>query len=67
MGLLREFTDQIVIRVQEKVKELETTSIKRGKLMCTCYPGGDRWSLTAFWPILAVAILRLRFGIAGWG
>jgi hypothetical protein len=42
MGLLREFSDQIVIRVQERVKELQATSIKRGKLMCTCYPGGDR-------------------------
>jgi len=39
IGLLKEFSDQIVIRVQERVEELQDQVIQRGKLMCTCYPG----------------------------
>ena len=39
IGLLKEFSDQIVIRVQERVDELKGEVIQRGKLMCTCYPG----------------------------
>jgi len=39
IGLLKEFSDQIVIRVQERVDELKQQVIQRGKLMCTCYPG----------------------------
>lgn len=39
IGLLKEFSDQVVIRVQERVSELQQQVIQRGKLMCTCYPG----------------------------
>ena len=39
IGLLKEFSDQVVIRVQERVPGLQAQVIQRGKLMCTCYPG----------------------------
>ena len=39
IGLLKEFSDQVVVRVQERVPGLQAQVIQRGKLMCTCYPG----------------------------
>ncbi|EKX51929.1 hypothetical protein GUITHDRAFT_58077, partial [Guillardia theta CCMP2712] len=40
IGILRDLSDQVIIRVQEKLPELAGEVIQRGNLMCTCYPGG---------------------------
>jgi hypoxia-inducible factor (prolyl hydroxylase) len=45
IGLLKEFSDQVVVRVQERVSELQQQVIQRGKLMCTCYPGDSNQDL----------------------